>query len=681
MPSLSSSQPATTTSSAAPELGAFVDAWGPISHPVVKRLVPFRVPLLVAAHAVFFLLTYWLAFSLRFDFEIPDQHWSTFQNSLLLMLAVKLLVFYQVGHFHGWLTHVTFSDVVAIARASVISTALLALSNLMFAGFSIPRGVLVIDLLVTITIFSMFRSILRLFGESIHPAFGRNRQRLKRCLMIGADRDSGVLAHHIHSSPISPYRIMGFLATEPGGPVRRMGHLRVRGTLLDLAAVAEKCQISEVLISLGTLAGDRLRDLKTECDQLGLSLKIIPHASDLFRGGKEIPIRDIDITDLLRRETVQLDDTAIGELIRNRRVLVTGAGGSIGSEICRQVMKFGPSELVLLGRGENRIFVIENELRRRYPQAKFIPIITDISDPGTMREVFEKQRPEIVFHAAAHKHVPLMEANVAEAVKNNVGGTRCVADLADEYDTKAFVLISTDKAVNPTSIMGTTKHLAERYVNALSSESSTKFMVVRFGNVLGSAGSVVPIFENQIRAGGPITITDPRMRRYFMTIPEASRLVLQAAAMGKGGEIFVLDMGEPVKIVDLARDMIRLAGLPENAIEIEFSGVRPGEKLYEELYFSDEASLPTSHEKVRAAKHRPFPFEQVRKSIDQLIASRSQPSEQLRQQLRELVPEFHTPGDSGLGEGPKTAAAVGKSVRDARDNLPPQKTRTLPAQA
>jgi FlaA1/EpsC-like NDP-sugar epimerase len=332
--------------------------------------------------------------------------------------------------------------------------------------------------------------------------------------------------------------------------------------------------------------------------------------------------------------------------------MVTGAGGSIGSEICRQILAFRPECLILVGRGENRIFAIDRELRGLNTSTTIVACIGDVTNRVRMEQIFQAHRPEVVFHAAAHKHVPLMEANVGEAIRNNVFGTKCVADLSDRFGVISFVLISTDKAVHPSSVMGATKQVAERYVHTLSQESATRFTVVRFGNVLGSAGSVVPIFQQQIRAGGPITITDPRMTRFFMTIPEASQLVIQAATMGAGGEIFVLEMGEPVKIVDLARDLIRLSGLPEHAIEITFTGVRPGEKLYEELYFDDEQTLPTSHPKLRAAYHRPYALAEVRRAIAQLERTVNDPDELLRRRLREIVPEFNSPSGYAEEKGP-----------------------------
>jgi len=345
--------------------------------------------------------------------------------------------------------------------------------------------------------------------------------------------------------------------------------------------------------------------------------------------------------------------------------MVTGAGGSIGSEICRQVMRFRPKALILAGRGENRIFSIEKEFQNVDRDVEVHACIADVTDVARMEQVFQKYRPEVIFHAAAHKHVPLMELNVGEAVKNNVGGTKCVADLAQQYGVLNLVFVSTDKAVHPSSVMGVTKQIAERYVHALSQKSKTRFSVVRFGNVLGSAGSVVPVFQEQIRRGGPITVTDAQMTRFFMTIPEASQLVLQAAGMGQGGEIFVLEMGEPVRIVDLARDLIRLSGLPGGAVEIAFTGVRPGEKLYEELYFDDEETLPTAHENIRAAFPRPYTSDEVRQAIAELARDVHGPEELLRRKLQEVVPEYVPPS------GERRRPTEGPDCAEHRPAAPP----------
>jgi len=393
-----------------------------------------------------------------------------------------------------------------------------------------------------------------------------------------------------------------------------------------------------------------MRRLMAVCDRSRLALRIVPPLEDLFNGNRWLPMRDLDTSDLLRRRPVELDHGKIGELLSGRRVLVTGAGGSIGSEICRHVLRFAPAELLLLGRGENRIYAIERELAALHSgRSRLAPAIGNITDVPRMRDVFEQFRPEVIFHAAAHKHVPLMEAHVAEAVRNNVLGTKCLADLAAEYDVKSFVLISTDKAVNPTSVMGATKHLAERYVQAMSQRSATQFVAVRLGNVLGSAGSVVPLFREQIRRGGPITVTDPRMTRYFMTIPEASQLVLQAAAMGAGGEVFVLDMGDPVCIVDLARDLVRLSGLPADSIDIAYTQARPGEKLHEELYARGEQRRPTAHAKVHVARQKVHDPAEVDRLMSELARCLPDGDAVVLGRLRAAIAEFRPDATAGQG--------------------------------
>jgi FlaA1/EpsC-like NDP-sugar epimerase len=603
-----------------------------------KKLIAARVGLLALGHLTVFLCVYWLAFCLRFDFELPSSQVLVFWTSLPWVLSLKSTVFYFSGHFHGWWRYVTLADLGALLRATVLSVLGLAALDHFILPIQIPRSILLMDALISIVVLGGLRASFRMLREQFIPAF--NQANYRRVLLVGADHSSGVLAHQIQSHSQLQYRIAGFLDINGGMRGSRLGGIPVLGGLEDVAQIAATQGAVEVLITSGSLSGARLRRLMEQCDQAGLNVKIVPRVEDRFNGNRQIPIRNVEINDLLRREPVQLDSTAIGTLVADRTILVTGAGGSIGSEICRQLLEFEPERMVMVGKGEHSIFTIDRELRRHKSTVKLVPCIADVTDERRMEQVFAQYRPAVIFHAAAHKHVPLMEANAGEAVKNNIAGTRCVAELADRFCAECFVLISTDKAVNPSSVMGASKNVAERYVLALSEISATRFVVTRFGNVLGSTGSVVPVFQDQIRHGGPITVTDPRMTRFFMSITEASQLVLQAAAMGKGGEIFVLDMGEPVKIVDLAHDLVRLSGLPEDSIELRYTGIRPGEKLHEELYFVDEHTLPTAHPKIRAAYHRSYLREEVSQAIDELIHLADGPDGLIREKLCEVVPEY-----------------------------------------
>jgi FlaA1/EpsC-like NDP-sugar epimerase len=607
-------------------------------HRLASQLFTKRSWLLAAGHLVLFTVVYWAAFGLRFDFAIPPESYDILWWSLPWVVGIQFCTFYVLGHFESWWSYVTFADLVALGRAYLFSWLIIVTLDHFAMPYQIPRVVLVLDAILGMMLLGTARASVRLFREHFRPIF--DRRECRWALLVGADFSGGILAHQIQSNFQLPYRVRGFVTADGNNSGSRLGQIPILGKLEDIREIAAAAQATDVLVTAGTLSGPRLRLLMDACQDSGLNLKIIRPVEDRLNGDHRIPIRGIEINDLLRREPAELDTETIGSLIEGRTVMVTGAGGSIGSEICRQVIRFKPRAIVLVGNGENPVFVIEKELEALHAATTLHARIADVSDRQRMRQVFETYRPEVVFHAAAHKHVPLMEANVGAAVKNNVFGTKCLADLADEFGVRNFVFISTDKAVHPSSVMGVTKQIAERYIHTKSQSSSTRYMVVRFGNVLGSDGSVVPIFQDQIRRGGPITITDPRMTRFFMTIPEASQLVLQAASMGRGGEIFVLEMGEPVKIVDLARDLIRLSGLPEHAIEIVYTGVRPGEKLFEELYFDDEQTLPTSHPKVLAAYHRPYSLAEVRLAIAQLEAILHEPDGVIRQKLHEIVPEY-----------------------------------------
>jgi FlaA1/EpsC-like NDP-sugar epimerase len=462
-------------------------------------------------------------------------------------------------------------------------------------------------------------------------------------LLIGAGQAGVMVAREIMNRPDLGLHPVGFLDDDPSKLNTSIGGLPVLGRTGDVRAVAERKHAERALITIANAPGDQIRRIAELCRDAQLETKIIPGIYEIV--GEKVNlsrIREVAIEDLLGREPVQLDEEIVSSSISSRVVMVTGAGGSIGSELCRQVSRFGPSRLVLVERYENALFEIHRELTQAFPHVPIEPCIADICDRARMEQVFESAKPELVFHAAAHKHVPMMEWNPCEAVKNNIGGTRTVADLSDQHGVQRFVLVSTDKAVNPTSVMGATKRISEIYVQALSRRSTTKFVTVRFGNVLGSAGSVIPIFREQIAKGGPVCVTHPEMRRYFMTIPEASQLVLQAGGMGEGGEIYILDMGEPVKIVDLARDLITLSGLrPDEDIEIRFSGVRPGEKLFEELSTDAEHADKTKHPKVFIGRIKSHAWEPVVVGVDALLdLAREAQIERVRATLGDLVPEY-----------------------------------------
>jgi FlaA1/EpsC-like NDP-sugar epimerase len=603
----------------------------------IKTLaVTHRTAVLLLAHVAIFAVAYEAALRLRFDSGVPADVRRVFWISLPWIVACKLLVFHQFGNLHGWWRYVTFADLVSLLKVATLSTLLIAVVGMLLVGqFPIPRSVLILDWAITILFVGGLRSVWRLQHEHLWPSLSRDPQR--PALMVGGDKSCEALVRQIHNHPRLNYRIVGFLHQDRTYLGSRLGGIPFLGGPERAVQIARARHITDVLVVAGSIAGASLRTLIADCLEAGLQLKILPSADQLMNSPRGVPVRDVDINDLLHRPPVQLDLQAIGGMLAGRSVLVTGAGGSIGSEICRQVLRHRPEQLVLVDRSENGLFHLDRELSALGHASTVWPCIADICDPERMRALFRRYQPDIVFHAAAHKHVPLMEANPGEAVKNNVLGTMGLADLADEFRVERFVMISTDKAVHPASVMGATKHLAERYVHACSQASVTRFVVVRFGNVLASAGSVVPIFQEQIRRGGPITVTHPDMKRYFMTIPEASQLVLQAAAMGQGGEIFVLDMGEPMRIVDLARDLVRLSGLSADDIEIQFTGIRPGEKVHEELYQNEETVLPTAHPKVRMARHQPTSRAEVLAAILALAAQVQRHEEVIRRKLQEVA--------------------------------------------
>ena len=582
-----------------------------------KRTQAPRGLLLLALHTGVFCLCYWMAFQLRFDFLLPAGMRSLLWGTLAWVLAIKLAAFIGFRGLHGWWSYVTFADLVSVLRSCTLATVAIAgVDYFLFDGWQIPRAVLFLDWGSSVLAIGGMRSAWRLGREHVWAAFKGND--CLPVLVIGAARGGETLSRQIHNHPDLPYRIVGFLDEDQSLHGSRLGGIPFLGGPEDAIRMSTRYRVGEILVITNSISVQCLRELIEQCRQSQICLKMIPAIDQLLDTSFHLKLRDVEIADLLRRDPIHLDSKAIAEMLGGRRVMVTGAGGSIGSEICRLIARHQPESLILVERAENSLFEIEQELGRTSSDLVCHPCLADICDRDRLAAVFEHRRPQIVFHAAAHKHVPLMELNPGEAIKNNVFGTQNVADLADRFGIERFVMISTDKAVNPTSIMGISKELAERYVLALAERSAFKYVVVRFGNVLGSAGSVIPIFREQIRQGGPLTVTHPEMRRFFMTIPEASQLVLQAAVLGQGGEVFVLDMGEPIKIVDLAHDLIRLSGLSPDDIQLTVVGTRPGEKLHEELLLEEEQTLSTPHPKLRIARGRSFSMPEVQRLIESL---------------------------------------------------------------
>jgi len=620
--------------------------------PLPVLLLRFRRPLIILAHITAFAASLMLSFLLASNMQFT-RTWLVQQYPLFLILfiIIKLVVFGLFKQYRGWWRYVGISDLTAIIRASLLSTFILvALWFICISSSSIRKdfpsiteisqGVFMADLFATVLILAGLRMVIRLYYEEFCAV---ESGRLKRFLIVGAGNTGEALLREIHRMPVAQYEVVGFIDDAPVKQGTDIHGIPVLGTVEQMPKICANRGIEEIAIAMPSATHRQLRRVIQVCEGTKIRFRTVPSMTDIASGRFRVSqIRDVDINDLLGREAVQLDLNLIEIFVKDKTILVTGAGGSIGSEMCRQVCNFGPKLLLLVEQAENPLFGIERELQYKFPQIPIKAIICNITDKIRVEEIFKKYKPQVVIHAAAHKHVPLMELNPGEAIKNNVVGTQIVADVASDFGTSNFVMISTDKAVNPTSIMGSSKRIAEMYIQDLNRTSQTHFVTVRFGNVLDSNGSVVPIFRKQIAEGGPVTVTHLEMKRYFMTIPEASQLVLQAAAMGKGGEIFVLDMGEPVKIVDLAKELITLSGFrPGEDIEIIFTGPRPGEKLFEELSIKGEDMQPTRHPKIAIWKNIPKDREKLRDDINELVAlAETQNYGEIIRKIKEIIPGY-----------------------------------------
>ena len=596
--------------------------------------------------------SYVLAYIIRFEGDIPSEQMALLLQTLPWIVLLKIAVFAWIGLYRGMWRYTSISDLVNIITATVISTGAISLALVLvrrFEGFS--RSVLILDGLITLMLIGGIRLLIRVyiqksvpasfFNPAYFPFFNPDRKKRVRLLIVGAGDAAEKMLREIQDNPRLKYYPVGFLDDDARKRGRSIHGVPVLGTIDEIGEIP--VQFDEILIAIPSANGDEMRRLVEICDRTGKRFRTIPKIGELIEGRISVSaIREVRLEDLVGRQEVLLDQEMISRFLCGKRILVTGAGGSIGSELVRQISRFQPKAVGLLDFSELNLFQVEQEFQRRLQALPTQSFLADIRDRDALYRVLREFKPHIIFHAAAYKHVPMQENQPREAVLNNVLGTRNLVDLALEMEVESFVLVSTDKAVRPTNVMGATKRVAELFVESMNGRQDTRFVAVRFGNVLSSSGSAIPIFQAQIAEGGPVTVTHPDVTRYFMSIPEAAQLILQAGTMGKGGEILILNMGKPIRIVDLARDLIRLHGLePEKDIAIEFTGLRPGEKLYEELITSGEGIVPTGHKKIMVLRGKTLDAAALLAQIESLLAiARQGNREAIKKKLQEIVPEY-----------------------------------------
>lgn len=584
----------------------------------VKPLIfKYRRLIILVIHLFLVIGAYLLAFYLRLDFRIDSRYWQVIIKTLPFLVCIKMIIYGYFGLYSGLWRYASIDDIWRIIKANVLATlCFIPVVDFVYSFAGFPRSVFVLDCILSFCLMAGIRFLTRLFRERFRPVWG---SRKRKAIIVGAGEAGVMVLRESRTNRRANIEVAGFIDDDPLKKNLRIQGVGILGTRSDIDAVVKKHGVEEIIIAIPSAKGEVIRSIISHCQIPEVKIRIVPGLQKILNGHLEVKHRDFRPEDLLGRETVNINEREIKDYLSNKVVLVTGAGGSIGASLCRQIVDFDPQEVLLFDHNENDVYYLRIDFLIKYPGIKFRTIIGDIKDIGLLKSVFSSYRPQVVFHAAAHKHVPLMEENPVAAVKNNIIGSRNLIYAADHYRVERFILISTDKAVNPTNVMGMTKRIMEMILQSKAKISKTKYMAVRFGNVLGSNGSVVPLFRKQIEEGGPVTVTHPDVKRYFMSINEATRLVLQAGGMGKAGEIFILDMGEQIKILDLAKELITLYGFkPDEDIKIEIIGLRPGEKLFEETLLDRERDKATKADKIYIAQPDDFNPRVLRCKIKEL---------------------------------------------------------------
>jgi len=606
---------------------------------------------------VFFSL--YCSYQIRFDFNIPLNFRNNFIWIIPSLILIKIFIFACFDLYRGMWRYTSLSDLMNIVKASIISSLILVSWVYFRTKFiNIPRSVFFIDLSLTLIFITGLRVFTRIGFERLHQytsfkdfykfylqSFKKNGASAKKLLIIGAGDCGEKILREIRDNSSIKFHVIGFLDDNSSKIGRKVHGVLVMDKISNLEIIVKSYGIDQIIISIPSADASRMRTIVELCRKTGVEFKTVPGMGELINGKVTVnAIREVEYRDLLGRDPVNLDDEKIGKYLGNRTIFVTGAGGSIGCGLCNQILRYNPEKIILFERAESSLYEIDLDLKRVFPNIEIIPFLGDIQNKSELENAFDQYEPDIVFHAAAYKHVPMLEYYPWKAVENNIKGTQNLVDLADRFQCEKFVFVSTDKAVNPTNVMGTSKRVSEIIVQSrnIVEKSNTTFLTVRFGNVIGSVGSVIPLFKKQIKNGGPVTVTHPDIIRFFMLIPEACQLILQAGSMGRGGEIFVLKMGEPVNIDNMARDLIRFSGFkPDIDIKIEYTGLRPGEKLFEELMTKDENVVATNHDKIMVLNSEKYDMNNFKASMDRLEkAADSRNKIAIQKSLLEIVPEY-----------------------------------------